>query len=77
MTKPGHPSACLFVAIAACVLAFAAPAHAAGGELVLVPDIPTLIALVVFFVLLVVANRRAAAMRDEREAAEAEGADEA
>lgn len=53
MTTPGHRIVLLAKATSLGVLCFAGPAAAAGGELVLTPDLPKMLALIAFFVLLV------------------------
>jgi F-type H+-transporting ATPase subunit b len=53
LTKPGHRIVLLASASALAVFGAAGNAAAAGDELVLVPDIPTMLALIAFFVLLV------------------------
>ncbi len=53
MTKPGHRIACLPSTTALAVFVVAGNAAAAGDELVLLPDPLTMLALIVFFVLLV------------------------
>ena len=53
MTKPGHRIACLTSATALAVFGVAGNAAASGDELVLLPDLPTMLALIAFFVLLV------------------------
>jgi F-type H+-transporting ATPase subunit b len=53
LTKPGHRIALLASVSALLLFGFAATAPAAGGELVLLPDPLTMLALIAFFVLLV------------------------
>ena len=53
LTKPGHRIAWLASAVALAVFGLAGNAAASGDELVLLPDIPTMLALIAFFVLLV------------------------
>jgi len=53
LTKPGHPIALPLSVGALAMLGLAEDAAAAGGELVLVPDPAMMLALIVFFVLLV------------------------
>lgn len=54
MTQPSHRIAPILTALALASVAFAGDAMASGDELVLLPHIPSVLALIAFFLLLII-----------------------